>query len=71
MQKARAATVVDSAAWSDAVDGLSAEQRRALVTAVADYPKFLPWCDRAEILEETPDGMTARLGLAYAGIRQT
>lgn len=35
MQKARA-TVVDSAAWSEVVDGLSAEQRRALVTSVAD-----------------------------------
>ena len=49
----------------------SPHEMYALVTAVADYPKFLPWCDRAEILEETPDGMTARLGLAYAGIKQT
>lgn len=40
-----------------------------LVTAVEDYPAFLPWCDRAEVLERTPEGMTARLGLHYAGVR--
>jgi ribosome-associated toxin RatA of RatAB toxin-antitoxin module len=40
-----------------------------LVTAVVDYPKFLPWCASAEVLEETEIAMTARLHLAYAGIR--
>jgi ribosome-associated toxin RatA of RatAB toxin-antitoxin module len=40
-----------------------------LVTAVPDYPKFLPWCERAEVLETTSDGMTARMHLAYGGIR--
>ena len=40
-----------------------------LVTAVEDYPKFLPWCDRAEILERSPEGVVARLGLAYKGVR--
>jgi ribosome-associated toxin RatA of RatAB toxin-antitoxin module len=41
----------------------------ALVTGVADYPKFLPWCERAEILEHTDASMTARLHLAFSGIR--
>jgi ribosome-associated toxin RatA of RatAB toxin-antitoxin module len=40
-----------------------------LVTAVKDYPKFLPWCDRADVLETHPGGMTARLHLHYAGVR--
>jgi ribosome-associated toxin RatA of RatAB toxin-antitoxin module len=40
-----------------------------LVTAVEDYPAFLPWCDRAELLERHDDGVTARLGLAYLGVR--
>lgn len=40
-----------------------------LVTGVQDYPQFLPWCERAEVLDETPEGMTARLHLAYAGVR--
>jgi ribosome-associated toxin RatA of RatAB toxin-antitoxin module len=39
-----------------------------LVTAVEDYPKFLPWCAKAEILERDEDGMTARLHLSYAGV---
>ena len=40
-----------------------------LVTGVESYPHFLPWCDRAEVLERRADGVTARLGLAYAGVR--
>jgi ribosome-associated toxin RatA of RatAB toxin-antitoxin module len=40
-----------------------------LVIAFEDYPRFLPWCDRAELLERHDDGVTARLGLAYAGVR--
>jgi len=40
-----------------------------LVTAVADYPKFLPWCERAEILEKNKQGMKAKLHLAYGGVR--
>jgi ribosome-associated toxin RatA of RatAB toxin-antitoxin module len=40
-----------------------------LVTAIEDYPRFLPWCDRAEIVERHEDGVTARIGLAYAGVK--
>jgi ribosome-associated toxin RatA of RatAB toxin-antitoxin module len=40
-----------------------------LVTAVPDYPQFLPWCERAEVLEQHDSGMTARMHLAYAGVR--
>lgn len=40
-----------------------------LVTTVEDYPRFLPWCDRADVLERHPDGVTARIGLAYMGVR--
>lgn len=47
----------------------SAQEMYDLVTTVPDYPKFLPWCEKAEVLEEQPDGMTARLTLAYAGLR--
>ncbi len=47
----------------------SAHEMYALVTAVPDYPKFLPWCDRAEVLASDADGMTARLHLAYHGVR--
>ena len=47
----------------------SAHEIYELVVDVASYPKFLPWCERAEILERHPDGLTARLYLAYAGLR--
>jgi ribosome-associated toxin RatA of RatAB toxin-antitoxin module len=42
-----------------------------LVTAVETYPGFLPWCESASVLEHHADGVTARLGLAYMGVRQT
>ena len=41
----------------------------ALVTDVQRYPEFLPWCDRAELLQSHVDGVTARLGLHYMGVR--
>ena len=47
----------------------SPREMYALVTAVEDYPQFLPWCARAEVLERLDEGMTARLHLAYAGVR--
>lgn len=40
-----------------------------LVTGVATYPVFLPWCERAEVLEQVDQGMTVRLHLTYAGLR--
>ena len=47
----------------------SPREMYALVTAVEDYPRFLPWCERAEVLERSNAGMTARLTLAKGGVR--
>ena len=47
----------------------SAHEMYALVTAVEDYPRFLPWCARAEVIARDERGLTARLDLAYAGVR--
>ncbi len=41
-----------------------------LVTGVADYPQFLPWCDQARILESHEGGATAEVGIAFSGIHQ-
>jgi ribosome-associated toxin RatA of RatAB toxin-antitoxin module len=41
----------------------------SLVTAIPEYPQFLPWCDNAQVLAEHDSGVTARLGLAYMGVR--
>ena len=49
----------------------TAAEMFALVTDVASYPKFLPWCDAAEVLDNTPHGMTAKVGLSVAGIKQS
>ena len=49
----------------------SPEEMFALVTGVEHYPQFLPWCDHAGVLEQTEDGMTAEVGIAFSGIRQT
>ena len=48
----------------------SAEQMFSLVTQVDQYPKFLPWCDRAAVLEQDAHGMTAEIGIAFSGIHQ-
>ncbi len=47
----------------------SASEMYELVTSVEQYPRFLPWCDRAELLEQHADGVTARLGLSYMGVK--
>ena len=43
----------------------------AMVTDVASYPQFLPWCDRASVEEQTAQGMVAKVGISIAGIRQS
>jgi ribosome-associated toxin RatA of RatAB toxin-antitoxin module len=42
-----------------------------LVIDVEAYPQFLPWCERVDVLERHDDGLTARLHLAYSGLRHT
>lgn len=49
----------------------SPQEMYALVTGIDRYPEFLPWCERAEVLDEDADGMTARLSLAYMGVRHS
>ena len=49
----------------------SAEEMFALVTDVAKYCEFLPWCDRSRVIALEPDGMKAEVGINFSGIRQT
>jgi ribosome-associated toxin RatA of RatAB toxin-antitoxin module len=49
----------------------SPHEMYSLVTDVHDYPKFLPWCERTEVLEEREDGITVRMYLTYLGVRQS
>jgi ribosome-associated toxin RatA of RatAB toxin-antitoxin module len=47
----------------------AAARMYALVDRVEDYPKFLPWCAGAHVLEVRPGGKTARLDIDYRGVR--
>lgn len=49
----------------------SPQEMYVLVTDVEQYPKFLPWCDRARVLTSDATGMTAEVGISFSGIRQT
>ena len=49
----------------------SAAEMFALVTDIASYPQFLPWCDQSAILAEDEQGMTAKVGLSMAGLKQS
>ncbi|MES2878337.1 MAG: type II toxin-antitoxin system RatA family toxin [Pseudomonadota bacterium] len=48
----------------------SPQEMYVLVTDVEQYPKFLPWCDRARLLTSEENGMTAEIGIAFSGIHQ-
>ena len=49
----------------------SPQEMYALVTDVNQYAQFLPWCDKASVLEEHDNGMTAEMAVSFGGIRQT
>jgi ribosome-associated toxin RatA of RatAB toxin-antitoxin module len=60
----------------------SASQMFNLVTDVPSYPQFLPWCDRAQVLESNPPGgatggasnathVTAQVGISFGAVRQS
>lgn len=41
-----------------------------LVTDVARYPEFLPWCNHGKVVERDDHGMVAEVGISFAGVRQ-
>ena len=49
----------------------TAQEMFDLVVDVDRYDEFLPWCDQAKALERDEQGMTAEIGIAFAGIHQT
>lgn len=49
----------------------SAHEMFALVADVPRYPEFLPWCSGGEVLERTPDGMVASIGMSFSGMRRS
>jgi ribosome-associated toxin RatA of RatAB toxin-antitoxin module len=49
----------------------SPREMYVLVTDVNRYAQFLPWCESARVVEEHENGMTAEMGIAFGGVRQT
>lgn len=49
----------------------SADQMYHLVTDVARYPEFLPWCDHSRVIAQTDLEMTAEIGIAFKRVRQS
>lgn len=49
----------------------SAEEMFALVTDVARYPEFLPWCDHSRVVDRQSNGMTAEIGMSLGGFRKS
>jgi ribosome-associated toxin RatA of RatAB toxin-antitoxin module len=49
----------------------SPQEMYTLVTDVDQYPQFLPWCDHASVVDQDAGGMTAEVGIAFSGVRQT
>ena len=47
----------------------SATQMFALVDDVESYPRFLPWCGGARVLDQAPGRKTARIDIDYHGVR--
>jgi len=41
-----------------------------VVTDVARYHEFLPWCSESSVIEQSSDGMKARIGMQLAGFKQ-
>ena len=48
----------------------SAAQMFALVDAVEDYPKFLPWCGGVDLHERSEASTSATLHINYHGLKQ-
>lgn len=42
-----------------------------LVSDVARYPEFLPWCSDGRVLEQTPEGMVAAIDMSFGGIKKS
>ncbi len=49
----------------------SATEMYTLVTDIARYPEFLPWCSYTRVLSTTETGMTAEVGMAFNGVTQS
>lgn len=50
--------------------GQSADRMYSLVTDVARYPEFLPWCGGVDIYEQSETVLDAKIKIHFKGIEQ-
>jgi len=48
----------------------SAEQMFALVSEIESYPRFLPWCDKARVVERGQGRAVASLRINFRGLKE-
>jgi ribosome-associated toxin RatA of RatAB toxin-antitoxin module len=48
----------------------SPQQMFDVVTDVARYHEFLPWCHASSVIEQSEHGMSANIGMQLAGFKQ-
>jgi ribosome-associated toxin RatA of RatAB toxin-antitoxin module len=51
--------------------GYSAEQMFALVDAVEEYPKFLPWCGGVSVRQRDEGKLVATLSIHFHGVKHS
>ena len=49
----------------------SARQMFEVVNNIEDYPRFLPWCQKADLISRTDTEVVASLEIAWKGIKKT
>lgn len=47
------------------------QEMYALVSDIAAYPQFMPWCTGADILSSDQDGVTARIEFSVGGVSKS
>ena len=52
----------------NAIVPYSARQMYELVNMIEEYPRFLPWCNRSEIISRTDSEVIASLEISWKGI---
>jgi len=49
----------------------TARQMFELVNGIEEYPRFLPWCSKTEILKKTDEEIEAAIEITWKGIHKT
>lgn len=54
-----------------AVVPYSQRQMFELVNGIEEYPRFLPWCSRTDVISRTEDEVVAELEISWSGIHKS